>query len=916
MKTFFRVDNHQFYLNNEKGRLFSCKNKAYSSNEFDLARKASKLIGEKKSCTFRFNHRKWKVVRSNDNPLWKRILRYFIPFFLKPVVGGFERFEIKPCYPSLRRTRKRDLGVYETRKVEGLSSFTKIAALGNQKHEPLFNPTDEKLDDASQFVMILEGDDLKLVKRKGALNVEDQRKAAVKAWKKQFIETHGKRKFDQIRDFYKLDFSKGLTPELVYRANIGATNIEVADLQDFATRYLNGEPLTLREIAGKERIPHRASFKKRLSQVDGDVTKLHPGDFTSLCKALEFSNAEKEEAYTGKKIVLPIGSTYTIAHRRKYKPWIDQQELIQISEQLKSCTSNRAYQELLAHVVVKKHLLRVDESGPRIGALIPAPGPDGGFYAVSGCISNGANLCYILESPVKGSQLPTIFLFRSTALDPFAMNWSDTIVNDFNHFNSPGYLGIYTLDPYMKEFIKQRTIPVWVGNLIQAERSLDEDEKRKWLEEATVSLIKEKQKNLVTYEFGDILRKHDQLLNMIFYPFMAGDIKTFMRRYRRDVLATMIETHVYKKKKVDSKRIQKDAEKLKKIVEKIKEKKGEAFPTIAAQADDLLSDLTKFVLNEHVPEFEEETTDFIHEIQEASREGNLEEWENLLHQHAVEMNEDVESKRAADLVFTGQSLGGGCAQMAIARYLAKGDRIPLPDHLCKGYFFQEPGINKEDTEAFTRFGNENVELMKELKVKFEIFKRHEAGDVVTTAGEMGLGAVDSQEDEEEELSWLRYDAAVNHRSKRAQHIEVAEAFAIHGTRFQQASPRRAKIQIAGNRILRRKSLIKERDYTAYKFTPYQEGLYKKGSMGLLKGKDKRLYKKLYDQVWSLPKRLQFIFNEMTRKSLKFPFLLLRKAIKRGAESASHTLPKNYTDARGAFAMTLDKTVDSHLDSLV
>ena len=41
-------------------------------------------------------------------------------------------------------------------------------------------------------------------------------------------------------------------------------------------------------------------------------------------------------------------------------------------------------------------------------------------------------------------------------------------------------------------------------------------------------------------------------------------------------------------------------------------------------------------------------------------------------------------------------------------------------------------------------------MFKAHDVSYSIYKRHEAGDVVTAGGEMGLGAVATLEEEEEE----------------------------------------------------------------------------------------------------------------------------------------------------------------------
>lgn len=907
MTLFLRIDNHRFFSRPDNietnGRIFNVKSKVYSKQEYKIARKASELIGNSESQTFIHKNRKWKVVKINENSLIRRILRHLFPFSMKPAEGRFERYEVKRCFFSFGKETSGTPGIYESRTYNSLSSFTRIAARANQRHECNFNPSDDIQGDSSQFVLVLKDNQINLVKKDSKENDEGERNAALDAWQKDFIAMHGRRKYDQIVDFYKLDFADGLTPELIYRANIGSTNIEHADIVDFVERFTQDGELTLREQKALKGIRDTQALKESLIQEN-----LTPRNFSIVCSVLEFSSKEKEMAYTGKKIALPIATNYTMAAVKKYKPWIDQQELTQISEKLKACTSVESYQELLSHVVVKKHLLRVDENGPRLGAILPAPMCMGsGYYAVTHCISNGANMCFTLENPAGDTTLPTILLFRSTATDLYAMNWSDTIVNDFNHLNSPGYLGAYTIDPYMRAFIKERTIPLWVGYLHRANECQDALKKAKWLEKAVEALGEEIEKRNVPLDFTAILKKHDQLLNTIFFPFMAGDLRTFIKRYRKDILANMIERHVYKKGSPPGEdRLMKDAARLRELAEKIKRKKGADYPAISEQADHLLNDLDKYIFNQNEQGMAQSDYDLMAKISQAQRDGDLDQLTTVLSDHAEQLQENIDSKRSSNLFFTGQSLGGGCAQVAIARYMAQDGRMPLPDRSCKGFFFQEPGINRDDVEAFAAYGNKHHKLFHALGVKYHIYKRHEAGDGVTAGGEMGLGAVSSKSAQKKQKKWLHYDAAVNSRSKKARPVEIAEN-PMHGARWldENASPRPASVKVDGRRITRTKSQMKERDYTETVITPYVEGLYNRGSLGELEGKEKSAYKKLYSKVWQLSPRLESIISESARKSMKLPFMILRKTLNNGSEFMTHTLPKSCLDVNGAFAWNLN-----------
>lgn len=899
MTQFLRIDDHRFFSRpdgvNGNGRILNVKSKSYSRSEYKIARMASEQIGNRKSQTFTYHNRKWKVVRVNDNSLFRRILRHLFPFSLKPAQGRFEQYEVKRCFFSFGRSREVEPEVYASKIHESLHSFTRLAARANQRYEPNFNPKDTLEGDPSAFVMILQDGKIHLVKKNSVHNEEGARNAALDRWQLEFIAMYGQRKFDQIVDFYRLDFSQGLTPELIYRANIGATNIEYADLLDLVDR-LKLNALTLRE---RNRLRHAEAFKKKLIE-EG----LTPDNFSTLCALLEFSSEEKERAYTGKKIALPISTSYTMADTKKYKPWIDQQELLQISEKLKACKTIESYQELLAHVVVKKHLLRVDSDGPRLGAILPFL--NGTYVAVTHCISNGANLCYTLESPVREEGVPTVLLFRSTATEPYAINWSDTIVNDFNHMNSPGYLGAYMIDPYMRAYLKERTIPLWVGYLYQATQGAPVDEE-KWLNKAVEALGEEIEKKNPLLDFGSILKKHDQLLNTIFYPFMSGNLRNFISRYRKDVLANMINKYVYNNgPESDQEEILNDANRLKYIAEKIIRKKSELYPALASQAQELLKDLKRHIFEPNEDGLSQEDHDLLFELSQAKNDGNLARITEILNRHAEDLHEDIGQKKSTSLYFTGQSLGGGSAQRSMAQYMAQDGRIPLPDRSCRGFFFQEPGINREDVEAFRAYGESHQELFAALGLRFSIFKLHEAGDFVTAGGEMGLGAVASKQEQKAQKAWLTYYGAVISRSKLAQELNSC-MHPVHAGQFlsDQASPRPASVKVKGSQITRTKSTLRERDYTKNEITPYVEGLYNLGSMGKLEGDEKDAYKKLYSTVWELPARLEPVISESARKSTKLPFMIFRKTVNNGSESTPHTLPKPCLDANGVLAWGLE-----------
>jgi hypothetical protein len=915
--SFHRIDNREYLCDRPHGRAICLTVAPEIKAEIahSLASKAVARIAEHhqpKTLRFRYGGKKWKVVPINDNTLWKRILRFLNIFSAKPVEGRFDRYRLESAHRPMKRQKNKakrtlsghglsdalkngmtkqefELGVRE--KISGnaeLKSFSLLSAKAFQKYETYFCPNDDTLLSDLDYRIILQNGDLKLVQKKSALFNEASSKAAIEAWKKQFVDHYGEKKFKDMLSFYKLEMNAGLTAEHVYRANMYATNVDMNDLKTFANSVVKDQPLTGFE---KQCLDAWPEGEARLKAVNADLSQLTPVEFSRLCQSFFPTPKQREELLTGRKINYPISSHYSIGEKGAYKPWIDQQELTEIFPVLEKCKSWESYQELLAHVVVKKHLMRVhSEHDLRLGVLIPAPPKEPGgpvrYYQVQGCITNGGILSYILESPCGDPSLPVIKLYRSTARHTSALNNADTLINDLNHLNSPGYLGIRDIDFYEKQFFNKHTIPVWVGYQNQAKQALEKgnpQEARRLLLLANQALEVQLRSKIQKPSFAALLKAHDRPINAVFFPYNSESLKKLLKSRRGDLLSELIKKYLRKNKEPGADEMKNDATRLHEYL-------GQALKGLKQtdalynQIQALRKDLQKWYIDQKQPELPPKDQAILETVKNLADQKNdmLDAWSNMIDAYAVENHEDIGSKSATDLHLSGHSLGGACAAVSMARYMAIDGRMPLPGHQCKGFFFDEPGINAEDNAQFLRYGATHQELFRQSNVGFSLFRRHESGDVVPVAGGMSLGSTETEADAEKLKQWCRYDAAVNRRKKSAKHLDVAETTAAHGTRFLEAVP--------------------GVDFREKHVTPYEEGLFHRGSNWLLKGEDLKRYRMISKNIWKVGSPLKRMLQEHLRTSLKFPLLFLR--FKVASAQAEHVLPEELLDQHGAFCKTV------------
>ncbi len=288
---------------------------------------------------------------------------------------------------------------------------------------------------------------------------EDQNRHTVAAYTSFLRKEVGLVNLNQIQNTYEFDFremyEKGspLEPKHIYFCNIGMNNIEMRDVKDLESRvetFLNmhensenlhsilssdNHPLTLREArAILKKLGKEGTIKDLQTYFNSSSER-----FAQLVKLLETPKEAWEKIYTGRKFQTEIKGIYNtdVTDRRTFRPWVDQQELLQVFNEMKDPFPGQAvdrkkfdhyFFEMLVKVVIKKHLMRSETDGSwRVEALIPSPYKDQKgntiYYRVDQGVDTGhGKLWYVLRpaSDDADPSLPVIRAPRDTTKDHYA----------------------------------------------------------------------------------------------------------------------------------------------------------------------------------------------------------------------------------------------------------------------------------------------------------------------------------------------------------------------------------------------------------------------------------------------------------------------------------------------------------------
>lgn len=943
---------------------------------------------------FRYGDKKWKVMRRAGLTWAERLLVFFALYF-PPPADRVVQYEINSAYIGAntkkpnslavhrnKRRWKKELGhlffrsnykrfkadisgkeayresVSETLYIEGVRGrvelknwaagfqqyrdpYTTLATHAFQTGEKNFSGRDFHDFSSSRFCFILKNEHLELVRRDSKAHVTPENsKAALDAYLGHLVTQYGQEKIDYIDHLYGLDIKNAtkLTPEHVYRFNIGSTNIEIQDIEELkrkliefnkSTIYLS--PDTSFEEIAKDYLPikHIEAVNRRLDfptifqfrvwmqgmlGLRGNVEDLDLGLFNELNQLIYPSADEKQRAYTGRKITQVIQSAYSIAGFKEYKPWIDQQEVTQITEELKECSSWEAYHELLAHVLVKKHLARKHPTeGLRVGALIPAPF-NKGWYRVKRFITNQYTHSYELESVCK-SDLAPIKLYRSTASSLYAANAHKSIVNNFCQLQCPGYMGIELMKEYEGELFTKRTIPVWVAYQHAAEEMLsnpkaDLEQVQSCLTSANLAIFDSEQKAALVKNLGQIMKENDAILNDLFLRFSQvlgyrnGDrSNTYTRLYKR-----LVEEHI-QKDELDIDKQKRHARLLKSLLTKFIGKEEQFSIRDRTLMEKVLRDLESHILSktpnaEGAAAFElflANEGNALKDFEGKDTEVELNQWSQALRKIAEARGENLEAKRSEGIDITGHSLGGACAQAGFFKHIIADARVPVPGQKIRIFEFDAPGINDLDNEAIKEFGNIHVGLLNHLKMKFELVRRQEVHDFFPRGGEAHLGATYSTNESAQVQQWLIFNAALNERLSTGSRPEIVESAGFHATRFERGVPHRSFYDRAeeGEAISQLNS-----DYMRTYYSPETQGIF--DSCGKKGGKHAhKIHHYLFYNFWKMPVLFESYVNEDARKQVGSSWMWMRYYLFKN-QVDTHQIDSDHLDIHGCCAV--DATV--------
>ncbi len=699
--------------------------------------------------------------------------------------------------------------------------YTQLASEAFQKYEPEFAAHDHKGNfsntDHCQYKIVEKEKQLLLIPKDAPWNNEGN---ALKGYLEFMSEEYGIEKINYILHLYQIDLKGPLTPEIIYRMNIGVGNLEKQDLDAFTLKVnqiQNVDQLSDADLRAHFSVHELRGIQRFLGENESPDSDLrqwiteyqdldkHEQQDTALA-ALSFSDKDKTKQYTGREILYPIMSKYTIADKKYFKPWVDQQELLQVFGDLKNCHKNGKenwdlYCELLSHIVCKKHLARKHPGEAyRVGTLIPAPSDPFGrdrYYVVSSFVSNSKGIhSYTLEPLNGGDDLPAIKLFRSTAHSKYAMDNNATVRNDINPFNPPGYEGAKLSKKYEEDFFKTRTIPLWVGYHLQASRVEDPKAKAKLLSQTLDAFARDQLRPYQMNSLGEVMANRDAELVEIAQDFMKKSIFNFFSVFR-------LVKIIFKYKKADDVSTQKsDALFLLSLIDQTNPK-----------YQNLVKDLKRCALQIDKEESAavQNRLFLIDEIRLQIKEGNYERATAFFRQFADEAKELPKYKSNQSIIVTGHSLGAAAAEKAFVDYIANDERIPVTepaseaaadlgselvsqkhqDNQISLRTFDPPAISAVDNQRYHAYGA-HVDLFNWLKAKFSIIHRIEAGDFVSQSGEEHLGS-STPEECAKLASWTSFEASVSESLIHAKVAAIRDTPVAHATQFEKGKQHSSRL---------------------------------------------------------------------------------------------------------------------------
>lgn len=851
-----RWDDHEYLVKAqgfESGILFSVEN-AENQNEYDLVQACAKKIlqdaGKKVIRPLSVSHSdlEWKVEPVSKHTVLKKAISKLTDFVHKESELSIPRLKISGSGSAAAANQKvvAQFDRTPTKNAFG-DSFTKCATHAYQHgYERNYSAKDNFTPDMSDTRIVLVNNILMLVAAKSdPLLSPANNKSTVSAYYDFIVREYGPQKLLKAERDYGIDLQgmiergEPLTPEHVYRLNIGLAKVGLDEIEDLLKKLpalknaleKAAPSQTIGEVLQEVGLPLRFlhAFECEVSSGSEDdtqssgsessfvdsaelfldwisfidplpktVSECTEGQMQELMRPFYQDEQAFERSLTGRKIHKPLQSGYTTAELGQEKLWVDHQEVAQVFRQMQSTDNWDLWLEKLDHVVVKANLLDGnDATGYKLTAIIPAPlSVDGHsrWYQVSRLVSNGHGIfTYTIVPLGSDSTLPAIFVARSTASSEYAFHGTESLLNDLNSLNPPGYEGQILNDPYDAEFFKDYTIPKWVGHLEVARASKEQDEVYSNLRKANFALHNAFIKKNETKPLQAIIREYDWLLNRIGVELAYSDLVTsYLSIYKKMMNVYAKDEHISAEKVLEDAKVLKSQ--LEKCIEKVKDHyvvKGvyhliaELDSHVITRAQDnvrdglyqkalegFLGELDKLHTSAELA-YQHGYTDQIPEI--------LEQWQAVLHAKAKEEGELIEQKKKHGLIVTGQSLGGAISQVAFVRQLVRKERIPATS--VENYTISSPGIRHEDQERFIAYADQTSELRSKLGSEIKVTHLTEAGDVVFLAGEGHLGAAHTEDE-----AIILANSVVFRGEVREMIPGAMEYSTVHETQFMQAQP--------------------------------------------------------------------------------------------------------------------------------
>ncbi len=468
-------------------------------------------------------NRKVVVIDVEKVPAAKKVASVALPIILRPTahtIGGTSTDVISS-------------NTQDRLKVASFQDpFTSLATDCFQKYESFFVMEAEHRG-SYRFVINEEG---KIRLEENIATKEgyaDENRKAVTAYVAFLTKEYGASYVSQLQTSYNISFETmlregmPLLPDHVSKCNIGVNSIEIhhveemkdqlrkltSELQhlstdadwdqrknllarDFLAQIIDGHAevsLAVREARGLLRSMSRKEptvedllfyLKTLLLSTCESVRDLKPEAFNSIVSMIMPTDAELDDAFTGRKIRhLTVMGFHTMGDANTPNPCRDQFELLHVFSECRKTNDWKNYYELLTHVVAKKSLFRKTpdtENSWHVGLLIPAPDSKTGearWYSNDAFYDDhSGNVNYILLPACRGYRSaegkphPMIKLYRSTCSNSSSVNWQDSVAADLYPYGSPQSIYPDASSEYERRYIRERTIPVWMGYLVAARK--------------------------------------------------------------------------------------------------------------------------------------------------------------------------------------------------------------------------------------------------------------------------------------------------------------------------------------------------------------------------------------------------------------------------------------------------------------